>query len=87
MRKFIVFVIAALIFCGALKIAVRPYEMSGEVVEDKGSVVVVKLSNGYEYEVETKAFEYKEGDEIIATVSERGATTPKDDKVIGLKLA
>jgi hypothetical protein len=87
MRRFFVFVLVALILCGALKMAVRPYEMCGEVVADKGAVVVVKLSNGYKYEVETKAFKYREGDKIIATVQEKGATTPKDDKVIGLKLA
>ena len=86
MKKFVVFIIVAIIFCGAIKLATRPYEIGGEVVEDKGSFVVVKLDNGCVHEVKVKAFSFREGERVMATVREKGATTPRDDKVVNLRL-
>lgn len=86
MRKFVAFVAIALILCGAIKLATRPYEIGGEVVEDKGTTVVVELDNGYVHEVKVKAFSFREGDRVVATVREKGATTPRDDEIIDLRL-
>ena len=86
MKKFVVFIIVAIIFCGAIKLATRPYEIGGEVVEDKGSTVVVALDNGCVHEIKVKAFSFREGERVVATVREKGATTPRDDEIIDLRL-
>lgn len=86
MKKFVVFMIVAVLFCGAMKLATCPYEIGGEVVEDKGSFIVVKLDNGCVHEVKVKTFSFREGDRVVATVREKGATTPRDDEIIDLRL-
>ena len=86
MKKFVAFIAVALILCGAIKLATRPYEIGGEVVEDRGSIVVVELDNGCIHEVKVKAFSFREGERVVATVKEKGATTPRDDEIIDLRL-
>ena len=86
MKKIVMFIIVAIIFCGAIKLATRPYEIGGEVVEDKGSAIIVKLDNGCIHEVKVKAFSFREGERVVATVQEKGATTPRDDEIIDLRL-
>lgn len=86
MRKFVVFVVVAVLLGGAIRLATRPYEIGGEVVEDKGSTIVVELDNGCVHEIKVKAFSFRKGDRVVATVRENGSTTPRDDKIIDLRL-
>lgn len=86
MKKFVVFMVIAILLCGATKLATHPYEIGGEVVENKGAIVVVELDNGYIHEVKVEAFSFREGERVVATVREKGATTPRDDEIINLRL-
>ena len=86
MKKIVVIIAAVLVFCGAMRLATRPYEIGGEVVEDRGSIVVVELDNGCTHEVKVKSFVFREGARVVATIREKGATTPRDDEIIDLKL-
>ena len=86
MKKIVVFAAVAILLCGAIKLATRPYEIGGEVVENKGSTIIVELDNGCLHEVKVKAFSFREGERVVATVKEKGATTPRDDEIIGLRL-
>ncbi len=87
MKKLVVCAMVVVMLGCAMFAIARPYKMSGVVVDDKGSIVEVELTNGYRYEVEVEPFYFNEGDEIIASVEEWGATSPKDDRVVGLKKA
>ena len=86
MKKFVVFAAVALLLYGVIKFATRPYEIGGEVVEDKGAFVIVELDNGCVHEVRVKSFVFRKGARVVATIREKGATTPRDDEIIDLKL-
>ena len=85
MKKIVMFGLVVLLLVGAVKLATHHYEMSGTVVEDKGSTITVKTTNGHEWLVNVDPFVFQEGDEVIVKFAESGNPNRQgDDKIVDI---
>lgn len=68
-----------------VSLASQPYKMNGTVIENKGSTVVVKTTNGREWVVKVDPFFFQEGDEVIVEIANQGDPNKVgDDKVVDI---
>ena len=62
------------------------YKMDAEVVEDRGSMVIVETPNGHRWEVYVDRNSFQEGDDVIIEFKESGNPNRQgDDKIVDIR--
>jgi hypothetical protein len=63
----------------------QPYKMNGTVIEDSGSAVVVRTTNGHEWIVNVDPFSFQEGDEVVVEFEDGGNPNRQiDDRIVDI---